>query len=301
VAGERDAVFSFPRADLSRDWFQRGRTAMRSLTTWRRRPCRMLRDGVAEPCSPRLATNRQWGRVVVVLSFAAVACAGPAALAQRSAVTVDRSVLDALGPRDPSAKPGSRIRLHLPVQPAQRQPASGGSGKSAPVQASIKPPAASPPPTAPAPPAAPAPQAALVPVAPTAPQAPKPAAPAPAPAPSAAAASPPSPVPAPAAERILFPPDDANLPDEAKQELDRLAARLGADARLYLQLVAYASGGSGNDASQARRLSLSRALAARSYLVDHGVEIKQIDVRPLGNKSEPGAAPDRVDLVVTQR
>jgi outer membrane protein OmpA-like peptidoglycan-associated protein len=300
VAGERDAVFSFPRADLSRDWFQRGRTAMRSLTTWRRRPCRMLRDGVAEPCSPRLATNRQWRRVVVVLSFAAVACAGPAALAQRSAVTVDRSVLDALGPRDPSAKPGSRIRLHLPVQPTQRQPASAGSGKSAPVQASIKPPAASPPPTAAVPQAVPAPQAALVPAAPTEPRTAKPVTPTPAPAPSAAA-SPPRPAPAPAAERILFPPDDANLPDEAKQELERLAARLGADARLYVQLVAYASGGNGNDASQARRLSLSRALAARSYLVDHGVEIKQIDVRPLGNKSEPGAAPDRVDLVVTQR
>jgi outer membrane protein OmpA-like peptidoglycan-associated protein len=300
VAGERDAVFSFPRADLSRDWFQRGRTAMRSLTTWRRRPCRMLRDGVAEPCSPRLATNRQWGRVVVVLSFAAVACAGPAALAQRSAVTVDRSVLDALGPRDPSAKPGSRSRLHLPVQPTQRQPASAGSGKSAPVQASIKPPAASPPPTAPVSQAVPAPQAALVPAAPTEPRTAKPVTPTPAPAPSAAA-SPPRPAPAPAAERILFPPDDANLPDEAKQELERLAARLGADARLYVQLVAYASGGNGNDASQARRLSLSRALAARSYLVDHGVEIKQIDVRPLGNKSEPGAAPDRVDLVVTQR
>jgi outer membrane protein OmpA-like peptidoglycan-associated protein len=300
VAGERDAVFSFPRADLSRDWFQRGRTAMRSLTTWRRRPCRMLRDGVAEPCSPRLATNRQWGRVVVVLSFAAVACAGPAALAQRSAVTVDRSVLDALGLRDPSAKPGSRIRLHLPVQPAQRQPASAGGGKSAPVQASIKPPAASPPPTAAVPQAVPAPQAALVPAAPTEPRTAKPVTPTPAPAPSAAA-SPPRPAPAPAAERILFPPDDANLPDEAKQELERLAARLGADARLYVQLVAYASGGNGNDASQARRLSLSRALAARSYLVDHGVEIKQIDVRPLGNKSEPGAAPDRVDLVVTQR
>ena len=106
-------------------------------------------------------------------------------------------------------------------------------------------------------------------------------------------------VPGEIAERILFPPDDAQLPGEAKAELDRLAARLGSDGRLYVQLVAYAGGG--NDASQARRLSLSRALAARAYLVEHGVEIKQIDVRPLGNRSVPGLAPDRIDLVVAQR
>jgi outer membrane protein OmpA-like peptidoglycan-associated protein len=101
------------------------------------------------------------------------------------------------------------------------------------------------------------------------------------------------------AERILFPPDGAELPGEAKAELDRLAVRLGSDGRLYVQLVAYAGGS--NDASQARRLSLSRALAARAYLVERGVEIKQIDVRPLGNRSVPGLAPDRIDLVVAQR
>ena len=65
-----------------------------------------------------------------------------------------------------------------------------------------------------------------------------------------------------------------------------------------MQLVGYAGGET--DASQARRISLSRALAARSYLVEQGVQIKQVDVRPLGNKTDP-AAPDRVDLVVAER
>jgi outer membrane protein OmpA-like peptidoglycan-associated protein len=284
---------------------------MRSLTTWRCRPYRMFRDGVAEPPSSRFVSSRQRGRVVLALGFAGVFLAGSTALAQRSAVTVDRSVLDALGPLDPTAKPRGGIRLHLPVQAAQRPPQStaGASGaKAAPVQASnqlpaVTPspttlPATAPPPTTAAPQAAPTPQTALVPVAPTVP---RPATPTPTPVPPTPATSSPSPAPAPVAERILFPPDGANLPDDAKQELDRLAGRLGTDARLYVQLVAYASAGNGNDASQARRLSLSRALAARSYLVDHGVDIKQIDVRPLGNKSEPGAAPDRVDLVITQR
>jgi outer membrane protein OmpA-like peptidoglycan-associated protein len=270
---------------------------MRSLTTRRPRPCRMLRDGIAAR-APRIRASRH-GFMVVLLTAIMAGLSGTTALAQRSAVTVDRSVLDSLGPLDSTANPGSRIRLHMPVQPAQRQSSSPGAPKSA-AQASNKPAAVtSPPPAAPPPQAAPAPQAALVPTAPPASQpTAKPATPTPAvPAPPAGNA----PAPASATERILFKPDDANLPDEAKQELDRLAARLGADGRLYVQLVAYASASPGSDASQARRMSLSRALAARSYLVDHGVEIKQIDIRPLGNKSEPGAAPDRVDLVVTQR
>jgi outer membrane protein OmpA-like peptidoglycan-associated protein len=273
---------------------------MRSLTTRRPRPCRMLRDGTAAPFSPQLATGLQRVRAVVLLVFAGVGLAGTTALAQQAAVTVDRKVLDALGPVDPTAKPGSRLRLHLPVQPTQQRPNSTG-GKSAPVQASSQPPpAASPSPATPTPQAAPARQASLPPSASTAPQASTTATPVtetPSVSPPAVAAGP---VVNTAAERILFQPDDANLADDAKQELDRLAARLGSDGRLYVQLVAYA-GGSGGDASQARRLSLSRALAARSYLVDHGVEIKQIDVRPLGNKSEPGALPDRIDLLVTQR
>jgi len=245
----------------------------------------------------------------MLLAFAWVGLAATTAMAQRSAVTVDLGALDTLGPADPTAKSGSRIRLHRPVPPAQRQTTAPAAGKTAPVQPSSQPPAPGtaqaragisqtpltlpPPPTPPepiAPPASapPAPQASLSP--------PTSATPAPAPEPGAV----PAPAPAsPAAERILFQPDDANLADDARQELDRLAVRLGADGRLYVQLVAYASGG--GDASQARRLSLSRALAARSYLVEHGVEIKQIDVRPLGNRSDPGAVPDRIDLVVTQR
>lgn len=101
------------------------------------------------------------------------------------------------------------------------------------------------------------------------------------------------------ADQILFPADGVKLPDDAKSELDQLAKRLGADQHLYVQLVGYAGGEA--DASQARRISLSRALAARSYLVNQGVQIKQVDVRPLGNKTDPGMPPDRVDLVVAER
>jgi outer membrane protein OmpA-like peptidoglycan-associated protein len=63
--------------------------------------------------------------------------------------------------------------------------------------------------------------------------------------------------------------------------------------------VAYAAGN--DDAtSQARRLSLSRALAVRSYLIEHGVRSTRMDVRALGNKV-PEGPPDRVDVMLVRR
>jgi hypothetical protein len=66
-----------------------------------------------------------------------------------------------------------------------------------------------------------------------------------------------------------------------------------------MQLLAYA-GGKKLSASKARRLSLSRALAIRSYLIGKGVRSTRIDVRALGNKI-PSGKPDRVDLKIIQR
>jgi outer membrane protein OmpA-like peptidoglycan-associated protein len=89
------------------------------------------------------------------------------------------------------------------------------------------------------------------------------------------------------------------LPEAAKRLLDPAIADLKKDENLRLQLVAYASGG--DDAgSQARRLSLSRALAVRSYLIDQGVRSTRMDVRALGNRV-PSGPPDRVDVVVMRR
>jgi outer membrane protein OmpA-like peptidoglycan-associated protein len=66
-----------------------------------------------------------------------------------------------------------------------------------------------------------------------------------------------------------------------------------------LQLKAYAEG-SGNDTSKARRLSLSRALAVRSFLIENGLRSTRIDVRALGIAHD-GGAPDRVDIVLLGR
>jgi hypothetical protein len=78
-----------------------------------------------------------------------------------------------------------------------------------------------------------------------------------------------------------------------------VAKSMKQDGNLRLQLLAYAGGGA-QTPSQARRLSLSRALAVRSKLIEKGIRSTRIDVRALGNKSE-GGPPDRVDIIITSR
>jgi len=174
---------------------------------------------------------------------------------------------------------------------------------------------------APAPAAAPAPSPA---------PAPAPAA-APTPAPAAAAAPPPTPASSPATPprsasntppppppaatppqtaslppegglptRILVPANVSDLPDQAKAPLDAVAKVMKADAQLRVQLMAYANGPA-DQANQARRISLARAIAVRSYLIEQGISSTRIDVRALGNRSESGGPLDRVDVVAVER
>jgi len=145
-------------------------------------------------------------------------------------------------------------------------------------------------------------------------------APAPAPAPTPSPAPAPTPAPRPSAaltaqpntseiasaatgqeslSTVAFDKDSARLPDGARETLAHLASRMTEDATLEVQLLAYAAGDDEN-ASKARRLSLSRALAVRSFLIDQGVRSTRIEVRALGNKV-PQGAPDRVDIVGQKR
>ena len=98
---------------------------------------------------------------------------------------------------------------------------------------------------------------------------------------------------------VLFHGENARLPDSAKPELDKVAGRMEKDEGLSLQLLAYAEGDEAN-ASKARRLSLSRALEVRKYLMELGVRSTRIEVRALGNKVEGGPA-DRVDATFASR
>ena len=100
---------------------------------------------------------------------------------------------------------------------------------------------------------------------------------------------------------MLFESGSAKLPDSARDALLGLVGKLEANQGTRLQIDAYAAG-SRETASVARRLSLSRALSVRSYLIEQGVRSTRMDVRALGNKaSDPPAPADRVDAIVVER
>lgn len=99
--------------------------------------------------------------------------------------------------------------------------------------------------------------------------------------------------------RIVFEHDSSKLPTDAREALKTLSSRMSQQDGLRLQLLAYA-GGTDTSASAARRLSLSRALAVRSYLIENGVRSTRIDVRALGNKSTESVT-ERVDITIVER
>src|SRR3546814_12440160 len=88
----------------------------------------------------------------------------------------------------------------------------------------------------------------------------------------------PKPVPAPSAQggmvTIPFSTEQADLPKGQVAALDSLAQQMaGSEDRL--QIRAYAAS-TGTDGSGARRLSLSRALAVRAYLIDKRSEERRV-------------------------
>jgi len=94
--------------------------------------------------------------------------------------------------------------------------------------------------------------------------------------------------------QLIFTQGNAKLTVDAEKFLNTMAKKLNAEPTSRMQLLAYA-GELNLSASKARRLSLSRALSIRSYLIKKGVRSTRIDVRALGNKVASGA-PNRVDL-----
>lgn len=101
------------------------------------------------------------------------------------------------------------------------------------------------------------------------------------------------------AMRIEFAEAETKLPDAMKDALRKIADGVHDKQDLRLQLMAYA-GADGLSASKARRLSLSRALSVRSFLIESGVRSTRIDVRALGNKTSDKPA-NRVDVNIAKR
>jgi outer membrane protein OmpA-like peptidoglycan-associated protein len=98
---------------------------------------------------------------------------------------------------------------------------------------------------------------------------------------------------------ILFPRGDPDVSASTVDKMRSVAADLntllGAGAQ-RVQLDAY-GGAPGDKSSDARRLSLKRALGIRQLLIEDGIPSEKIDVRALGGIDDNGA-PDRVDVLV---
>lgn len=218
---------------------------------------------------------------ILILVPAILAMTIPPARAQ---VTIDLRALDALPlpgsqPRDrgaPAAMPSPR-----PVAP--------------PVTASARP-------TVPSQPAQAAPSTQQVALPIVTPPAATPSAPEPV-TPAVTAAPPPPPVSAssttraaetPAGMRLTFDPAATDLSTASIDAIKRFVGTApNADSVSY-NVLAYAAG-KADDASVARRLALSRALAVRSALVAEGIPSSRIYVRALGAQAGGGPA-DRVDI-----
>lgn len=99
--------------------------------------------------------------------------------------------------------------------------------------------------------------------------------------------------------RIRFAIGSAAIDSPNDTSLRLVKKKLVNNSKLRVQLMAYAGTG-GKSESQARRLSLSRALAVRSRLIGVGIKSTRIDVRALGSRVTEGPV-DRVDLILKQR
>jgi outer membrane protein OmpA-like peptidoglycan-associated protein len=256
----------------------------------------------------------------ILPTLAALCLAAVPALAQAPGMSVDYGALDSTAPPAPAPSDTAPVVLKPPLAPVVLTPPPAPKRTvmivpppAPPAKATtpqpvtpVRAPAPMPPaPAAPQIPPAAAPALVAPPAAPAAPQATPAATPAVA-APQAVPGAPkPTPVVAPAvaagpAAMVRFAKADSALSPDGRGMLDRVAAALAANDKLRLVLVAHASGDP-DDPVLARRVSLQRAIAARTYLMEHGVQSVRMDVRALGDKDAGDGPIDRVDLVLVER
>lgn len=94
--------------------------------------------------------------------------------------------------------------------------------------------------------------------------------------------------------RVRFTSGKTDLPPAAQPLLDSLVQRLQTSQE-RVRLAAF-SGKAGDLSSDARRLSLARAIAIRSYLVAKGIAVDRVDVLAFGGATDGKG--DRVDVLV---
>ena len=99
--------------------------------------------------------------------------------------------------------------------------------------------------------------------------------------------------------RLEFESGSSDLTRAMEDRLLALAQQLREEEGQRLRLEAYAANYD-QDMSGSRRLSLSRALAVRAFLLDQGIRSTRMDVRAIG-RSATGQPADRVDILPAER
>ncbi len=95
---------------------------------------------------------------------------------------------------------------------------------------------------------------------------------------------------------IAYGANETDVPASVQGKLKELAQKLISDKKLTVSVISYAAG-TEDQASIARRVSLSRALAVRAFIIDLGVDNLRINVQAQGNKN-PSGNPERTDIVI---
>jgi len=208
-------------------------------------------------------------------------------------------------PKVAATKPPEPLTSAPPAPPAEAKPVVEAEPKPAPkpakreeakVAPQAPPPMKKPAVTQPVPPKAAPPAIPAAPATPVAAAEPKPKS---GEKEQATASPPPKETPTGPALRVAFGATASKLPASAKDGLKALAEKMKGKDNLRLQLLSYA-GGKSLSPSKARRMSLSRALSVRSFLIENGVRSTRIDVRALGAKTTEKPL-NRVDVNIVER
>jgi hypothetical protein len=90
---------------------------------------------------------------------------------------------------------------------------------------------------------------------------------------------------------------EAGIPSAVDAKLNQVAASLKQNPTARLEVRVFSPANESDTQSNARRLSLSRFLAVRDFLVHAGVARSRIDGRPLASKPNE-LNPDRIELYI---
>jgi len=92
---------------------------------------------------------------------------------------------------------------------------------------------------------------------------------------------------------------EVDFPLSEQANLLEIVEKMKADDSLVLTVKAYASG-TAEQASQAKRTSLARALSVRKFFLEREIDSERMIIKPLGNKAV-GGVPDRIDVFLDKK